>query len=85
MTSHQGRKAKADHEAVAATCRNRPGSWVYVNTYAAQYVAKSMATHIQRGKGYPRIIAYHPIGHFEGRIQVAEDGWQVWARYNESR
>lgn len=82
MTAHRGRRKQADHDAVAQECRSKPGRWVYVNTYATNYVAKAMAVHIKRGTSYHRIISYRPIGHFEGRIEMAEEGWEVWARYN---
>lgn len=82
MSASKGRKSKTDHDTVAQECRNRPRTWVLVNTYASNYVAKAMASHIQRGTGYPKVVSYQPLGHFEGKIEMAEDGWEVWARYN---
>lgn len=80
MSRRRGRKY-ANHRASAKMCRAHPGEWVYVTTYPSLAVARSMVSTIRGGSSNHRIDAYEPGGDFDGKHEMADDGWDVYAMY----
>lgn len=73
--------ARANHGKAAKACRRKPNEWVYVHEYRSLYVARSMCQ-IIRGLRYGgKIIAYRPNGTFDGRFEMTDTGWAVYAMY----
>lgn len=66
------------HDVIAQTCRNQPRAWVLVRTYNTKKVAYDTALRISEGVTYK---AYRPAGSFEGRYEMSDEGWTVFARY----
>jgi hypothetical protein len=82
MSGGMIRRRQADHHKVADWCREWPGEWVLVNTYAALYVARSTCALIRGDRTQPSITAYQPAGDFESKYEMREEGWAVFAMYN---
>lgn len=76
------RRKQANHRAVIAECKSKPGEWVFVNLYRSLYVARSTCQLIEGCCTHPKIVWYKPEApDFEAEYRMHEDGWEVYARY----
>ena len=66
------------HQDVARACRETPGEWVEVRSYRSRATAMEFTKYVNTGK---TILAYLPSGSFEGRYEMVDDGYMVFARY----
>jgi hypothetical protein len=67
------------HRDVAEKLRRTPGEWAPVGDYASSQSAYGIANMIRSGGG--TIIAYEPVGAFDARVEVVDDGVRVFACY----
>lgn len=77
------RTQRADHFAVAALCRAKPGEWQPVSEYNSTQSADGAAHYIRNAtvtRSSTR-SAYSPAGSFEARHALTELGARVEARY----
>lgn len=70
------------HDAVADACRKQPGTWIHVGTYSTKTSAQATARRIGEGAVYK---AYRPAGTFEGRSEMSDLGYTVYARYTRGK
>jgi len=73
---------RADHQHAAEQARQMPGQWVLAGTYRSSLSAKSVTRAIRAGDRMPH---YRPVGAFEARTELAEDGADVYVRYVDDR
>jgi hypothetical protein len=69
----------ADHAAVAAAAAAAPGDWIRAATYAAGYVARSVARDITLGVRY--YGNSYPGGRYEAEVRTGAEEYEVWVRY----
>ncbi|WP_416976659.1 hypothetical protein [Streptomyces sp. T028] len=69
---------RPDHQHAAGQARQMPGQWVLAGTYASSASAKDTANQVRTGA---RIPAYLPAGSFEGRMELTDDGTDLYVRY----
>lgn len=78
------RRARVDHQATAQRLRTRPGRWEPIGTYAnkdgAGKIARDIRAAYQR-HGDRGPSPYQPAGAYQAYARMAEDSWQVIARY----
>lgn len=71
-------RPRADHQHAAAMARQLPGMWVLAGSYASSHSADGAARHVRTGD---RVPAYLPAGSFAARVQLTDDGADLWVRY----
>lgn len=76
--SRLARTPNVDHQHAAGQARQMPGQWVLAGTYRSSLSAKSVARAIRAGNRMPY---YRPVGAFEARPELTEDGADLWVRY----
>ncbi|MGW1001746.1 hypothetical protein [Streptomyces sp. NPDC002520] len=71
-------RPRADHQHAAQQAREMPGQWVLAGTYASGASATSAALQVRTGE---RLAAYRPAGAFRARMEVTQDGADLWVCY----
>lgn len=70
-------RPRANHALRADDARRHPGMWIEVGIYPSMASAKAMGSTIRSG----RLTAYAPLGAFETRTALVDDGTALYARY----
>ncbi|CBG73079.1 hypothetical protein SCAB_60601 [Streptomyces scabiei 87.22] len=71
-------RPRADHQHAASMARQMPGTEVFAGTYGSSLSATAAARAVRTGQ---RAAAYKPAGAFAARIEVTQDGVDLWVRY----
>jgi hypothetical protein len=71
----------ANHAAMAAKLRARPGEWMLVGEYSSSQSAESTANEIRTAYEKRGPSPYTPAGAFQTRTRLTEFGATVWACY----
>jgi hypothetical protein len=71
-------RPRANHQHAADQARQLPGQWVLAGTYASSHSADGTARRVRTGDLNP---AYRPAGAFKARVQLTDDGADLWIRY----
>lgn len=77
MTATMGQK-NADHRHAADQARQMPGQEVLAATYGSRASAVSAARQVRTAE---RLPAYAPAGSFEARVELTQEGADLWVRY----
>lgn len=70
-------RRQADHRAVAAACRARPGEWVDARSYPNRNSADVTASQVRSGA----YTAYRPGGAYAAQVFRDDEGHTVRVRY----
>ncbi|MFE2073665.1 hypothetical protein [Streptomyces misionensis] len=82
--SRPAKAPRVSHQAAAARLREHPQTWLIVGDYRSRTTADDVARRIRSGYpiGAPEYgTPYEPIGAYESRTELVEDGTRVHARY----
>ncbi|MFJ2004740.1 hypothetical protein [Streptomyces chartreusis] len=71
-------KARTDHQHAARQARQLPGTWVLAGTYGSRASATSASLQVRTGH---RLPSYLPAGSFRARVDVTQDGADLWVCY----
>lgn len=72
------KRPHANHALRAEDCRRHPRVWIEVGQYNSRMVANSMARHVRLADRLPQ---YTPVGQFETRVSLNDEGAVLYARY----
>ncbi|WP_338683841.1 hypothetical protein QD712_25550 [Streptomyces acidiscabies] len=78
------KQARVDHKTVGEALRAQPGTWLTVGEYRNRGSADSVAHWIRVGRGggtYQIGRWYQPVGAYETRTTLTDDGTLLEARY----
>ncbi|MES9522399.1 hypothetical protein [Streptomyces capoamus] len=86
--SRLAKRPRANHQQTAEALRQQPGVWLVVGDYRNSITAKDIAHRISHG--YPMSgpgygTPYQPVGAYETRTELTDDGTRIHARYTEPR
>ena len=82
--SRRAKQPRVDHKTVAEVLRDRPGVWLPVGEYRNRGSADGVARWIRIGRvcGTCQIGRwYQPVGAYETRTMLTDDGTLLEARY----
>ncbi|MFD3535200.1 hypothetical protein [Streptomyces sp. NPDC058664] len=72
------KRPTANHRLRADDCRRHPGMWIEVGVYNSRQSAESTGRHVRTAD---RLPYYTPVGAFETRTELVDDGTALYARY----
>ena len=79
--SRRAKRTRVNHYDTAARAKAARGQWVRAGVYGSTYTAKSMGRFVRTGSGLIA-HAYSPVGEFDARHEVVDDGTELWVRWN---
>lgn len=82
--SRLARRPRANHQQSATDLTANPGEWLVIGDYRSSIGADGIAHCIRTGYPIGAVTAhnpYQPVGAFETRTELVEDGIRLYARY----